>query len=53
MRFFTALDDFASSPLPAGNVSEYREFMKRSRDFVRARNERITDYAARTVHTPN
>ena len=53
VRFFTAFDDFASSPLPAGNVSKYREYMKRSMDFVRARNERITDYAAWTVHTPN
>lgn len=53
VRFFTDFTDFASSPLPAGSVSEYREYMKRSMDFVRARNERITDYAARAVHTPS
>ena len=46
MRFFNDFDDFAGAPLPAGSVAEYREYMRRSMDFIRARNERITDYAA-------
>jgi hypothetical protein len=29
-------------------VAEYQEYMRRSMDFVQARNERITSYAAAT-----
>ena len=50
VRFFTDFDDFAGSPLPAGSVAEYHEYMARSVDFVRARNERIAAYASRTLH---
>jgi len=46
VRFYTDVDDFTGGPLPAGSVAEYREYMRRSMDFVQARNERITRYAA-------
>ena len=53
MRFFTDFDDFTGSPLPAASVAQYHEYMTRSMDFVRARNERIAAYAARAVHAPS
>ena len=31
-------------PLPGGSVAEYREYMRRSIDFIRARNARINGY---------
>ena len=45
MRFYTEYDDFPGDPLPAGSVAEYREYMRRSIDFIRARNARIDGYA--------
>ena len=45
VRFFKEFDDFAADPLPAGSVAEYREYMKRSMEFIRARNGRIDRYA--------
>jgi hypothetical protein len=45
VRFYTEFDDFPSDPLPAGSVAEYREYMRRSIDFIRARNARIDGYA--------
>jgi hypothetical protein len=48
VAFYTAFDDFTGDPLPAGSVAEYQEYMRRSMDFVQARNERITSYAAAT-----
>ena len=46
VRFFKDFDDFAGDPLPAGSVAEYREYMRLSMDFIRARNERIARYAS-------
>lgn len=48
VRFLTDFDDFSGSPLPAGSIAQYRDYMKRSMDFAQARNERIADYAALT-----
>lgn len=45
VRFFKPFDDFTSDALPAAGVAEYREFMRRSMEFVRARNERIAQFA--------
>jgi hypothetical protein len=45
VRFFKDFDDFGGDPLPAGSVSEYRQFMERSMDFIRTRNGRIAQYA--------
>jgi len=42
--FFMPFDDFRSSPIPT-NVETYREFMKRSINFVAARNNRIERYS--------
>lgn len=49
VRFYTVFDDFASDPLPA-SVAEYREYMRRSTDFVQARNDRIAHYASSELH---
>jgi hypothetical protein len=46
VRFFTDFDDFTGTPLPAASVAQYRQYMTRSMEFIRARNERITAYAA-------
>ena len=46
VRLYPDLDDFTGDPLPVGDVAEYREYMRRSMDFVKAPNERITRYAA-------
>jgi len=46
VKFLTAFDGFAGVPLPAASVAEYRTYMSRSMDFVRARNERIRRYAS-------
>ncbi len=46
VRFYTESGDFLGDPLPAGSVAEYREYMRRSMDFIRARNVRIDRYAA-------
>lgn len=45
VRFFKEFDDFAGDPLPAGSVAEYRQYMKRSMNFIHARNGRIARYA--------
>jgi hypothetical protein len=37
---------FPSDPLPVGSVAEYRRYVTRSMDFIRARNRRIAHYAA-------
>jgi hypothetical protein len=46
VRFFKAFDDFGADPLPAGSLAEYREYMRGSMGFIRARNKRIADYAS-------
>jgi len=46
VRFFKAFDGFETDPLPAGSLAEYREYMRRSMAFIRARNKRIADYAS-------
>jgi hypothetical protein len=46
VRLYTDIHDFIGDPLPVGILSEYRQYMRRSTDFVKARNERITRYAA-------
>jgi uncharacterized protein DUF6994 len=46
VKFYTELDAFTGDPMPAGSVAEYREYMRRSMDFVQARNECIACYAA-------
>ncbi len=50
VRFYKEFDDFAGDPLPAASVAEYREYMRRSTDFIRARNERIAHYASSELH---
>ena len=50
VRFLKEFDDFAGDPLPASSVAEYREYMKRSMDFIRARNARIAHYASAMIH---
>lgn len=46
VRFWGEFDDFAGDPLPAANLDEYREYMRRTMTFVRSRNERIARYAS-------
>ena len=46
VRFYTQFDDFSGDPLPASSVDEYREYMRRSMDFVRARNDRIRQFCS-------
>ena len=41
VRFLTDFDNFQRSPLPAAHPHEYREYRKRTMDFIRARNRRI------------
>jgi len=43
--FFTPFDDFVSSALPA-SPSAYRDYRRRSIEFVEARNDRINHWAA-------
>lgn len=50
VRFWTEFADFVGSPLPMRSVVEYREYMGRSMDFIRARNERIDTYASSALH---
>ena len=45
VAFLTDFDDFRKGPLPSGSATEYREYMRRSMAFIRARNERIAHYA--------
>lgn len=42
VHFWTEFDDFHRTPLPSRSGDEYREYMIRSMDFIRARNDRIT-----------
>ena len=53
VMFYTDFDDFAGSPLPAANADQYRQYMKRSMDFMRARNDRIAAYASRVPQAQN
>lgn len=46
VRFFQDFDNFLGEPLPAARPDDYREYMRRSMAFSRARNERIAAYAA-------
>ena len=48
IRFYLPFRDFDRDALPA-SVDEYREYRKRSMDFVSARNERIARYAVTTL----
>jgi hypothetical protein len=45
VRFFIGSGDFAGDPLPVASAGEYVRYMDRSMDFIRARNERIAQYA--------
>lgn len=38
-------DAFDGDPLPAGATDEYREYMRRSMEVIRARNARINEYS--------
>lgn len=46
IRFHKEFDDFQGTPLPMASVDEYRTYMTRTMDFVRARNDRIATAAA-------
>lgn len=46
IRFFMPFDDFRKPHLPR-DVETYREYRRRSIEFVRARNRRIDDYSQR------
>ncbi|MEO7061210.1 MAG: hypothetical protein ABI083_15920 [Lapillicoccus sp.] len=50
VRFFATRSDLAGDPLPAASVAEYRTYMLRSMDFVRARNDRIQAYVVSEMH---
>lgn len=46
IRFFKPFDDFGGGEaLPSGSLEEYRTYMERSMDFIRARNARIDAWA--------
>lgn len=47
VRFYTQFDDFTGDPLPVGSVDVYRTYMRRSMEFVLARNERIASWQGR------
>ena len=49
VRFFTNFDDFTGSPLPATSSDQYHQYMTRSMEFIRARNQRIAAWA---IHGP-
>lgn len=40
-KFYIQFDDFTGDPLPVGSVDVYRTYMRRSMEFVLARNERM------------
>jgi hypothetical protein len=44
--FYTEFDDFQRTALPMASVEEYRTYMERSMEFVRARNARIASVAS-------
>lgn len=45
IRFLRGPGDFVQDPLPASGIDDYRAYMARSMSFIRARNQRIADYA--------
>ena len=47
--FFKAFDDFELDALPAASAEEYREYMRRSMEFIQARNSRIATFAVDLV----
>ena len=49
IRFFTEFSDFAGSALPS-SIEEYRRYAQATVAFVRARNERIEEYAKALRH---
>jgi hypothetical protein len=53
VRFFVPFDGFSRSPLPATSVDEYREYMRRSMEFITARNERIRHYTHGRAQRPD
>ncbi|MEJ7650118.1 MAG: hypothetical protein WKF57_13950 [Nakamurella sp.] len=46
VRFHVPFEGFSSDPLPVRSVEEYRKYMQRSSEFVRARNIRINRYSS-------
>jgi hypothetical protein len=46
IRFFMPFDDFKTPAVPR-DLDTYREYQRRSIDFVKARNQRIADYCVR------
>jgi hypothetical protein len=46
IRFFTPFDDFRTPAVPR-DVESYREYQRRSIEFVEARNQRIADWCVR------
>ncbi len=46
VKFLKGFDAFAGDALPVGDIAEYREYMMRSMDFIRARNVRIDRFAS-------
>lgn len=48
VRFLKKFDNFAADPLPADSAEGYREYMRRSMAFIRARNRRIERCASAT-----
>ena len=52
VRFYTMFNDFVD-PLPVCEVNEFRQYMQRSMDFVRARNQRIANCAAEHLAEPS
>lgn len=44
VRFFMPLNDFKTSPLP-GSIEAYRAYRQLAEDFIKARNQRIHDWA--------
>lgn len=51
ITFFTQFDDFQASPFPA-DVETYVEFMRRSVQFLEARNRRIANWATERNASP-
>lgn len=49
VKFFMPLDDFSSPPVPR-DVATYREYRRRSIEFVQARNDRIGHFPIAQVH---
>jgi len=45
IRFLRGPGDFLQDPLPVSGIDDYRAYMASSMSFIRARNQRIADYA--------